>query len=134
MKKNIQDQPKPKTKKGLVFNGIIVLVALLLFTYAGFRIWFRTEINNLSQTAMEKFEGDKVEALMTALESDSYTLEKKNNIIWALGKLRDQRALPVLKKLYTGQECDHSTEVCQESLELAISTLEGNRVDLFTFK
>lgn len=102
--------------------------------FIGFRIWFKSEINQICNHAMSHYEGDKIEALIELLNADDQSLKTKNNAIWALGKLNDQRALPELRKLQTGNECDHSRHVCQRELQKAIENLEGRGIDLFTFK
>ena len=103
-------------------------------SYLGLRVWIRSDINKICESVMSKYEGDKIEALLTALNSDSYTLKEKNSIIWALGYLNDQRALPVLKSLRTGNECDHEHHVCQRELNRAIDNIEGHNIVLLSFK
>lgn len=121
-------------KKKVIITGLIVVTAVVGLTYLGFRIWFKSEINQICNNAVSLYEGDKIEALIVLLESDKQSLKTKNNAIWALGKLNDQRALPVLKKLKTGNECDHTRYVCQRELGKAIDNLEGRGIDIFTFK
>jgi hypothetical protein len=121
-------------KKKVILSGLIVITAAMGLTYLGFRIWFKSEINQICNDAVSLYEGDKIEAIIALLESDKQSLKTKNNTIWALGKLNDQRALPVLKKLKTGNECDHTRYVCQRELGKAIDNLEGRGIDIFTFK
>ena len=83
---------------------------------------------------MEQYEGDKIDALLSVLNSEQESFDSKNEAIWALGKLRDQRSLPVLKKLLTGTECDHYRFVCQRGVERSIAVLEGRKIDILTFK
>ena len=54
-------------------------------------------------------------------------LEVKNHVIWILGELRDDRALPGLENLLTGEECDHQRDVCQYELEKAIQKIKDGR-------
>jgi hypothetical protein len=120
--------------KKAILTGLIVITAAMGLTYLGFRIWFKSEINQICNHATSLYAGDKVGALIGLLESDKQSLKTKNNAIWALGKLNDQRALPVLKKLQTGKECDHTRYVCQRELKKAIDNLEGRGIDILTFK
>jgi hypothetical protein len=83
---------------------------------------------------MNQYEGDKIEALISVLESDTQSLNEKNKAIWALGKLRATRALPILRSLKTEAECDHSRFVCQRELDKAISTIEGTSFDILTYR
>jgi len=124
----------PHTIRKNLLRIFIMLIFTSGITYAGLRIWFRLEINQVCQKAMQEYEGDKIEALISVLNSDHQNLNTKNKVIWALGKLRDKRSLPTLKKLQTGAECDHNHYVCQRELEWAIANLEGRRIDILTFK
>ncbi len=53
--------------------------------------------------------------------------------VWALGQLGDQRALPFLRSLATGQSCDHETNLCQGEIQEAIQKLESNSFNLPAF-
>ena len=126
-------------KRTYTLRKVITILSLITITglgmaYMGLRIWFKSEINQICNHAMTRNEGDKIEALIAILNSEDQSLKTKNNAIWALGKLNDQRALPVLRKLQTGNECDHSRYVCQRELQKAIDNLEGRGIDFFTFK
>ena len=118
----------------IIVIGFIFLILGWSGTYIGFRIWFKTEINQICKNAMSKYEGDKIEALLSVLNSSYEDLNVKNNSIWALGKLKDKRALFTLKELYTGSECEHSRFVCQQELDKAIKNLQGESIDILTFR
>jgi len=120
-------------KKILFILSIIIFLGLI-GSYFGLRIWVKSDVNNICNSAQGKFEGDKIEALISVLNSDSESLKNKNQAIWALGKLNDERALPILKNLQTDTECNHSRIVCQRELEKAINNLEGKSIDIFTFR
>lgn len=122
-----------RTKK-IIIAVLFIIIAGTGIIYIGLRIWFKSEINQVCNHAMMQYEGDKIEALITLLNDEDQSLKTKNNAIWALGKLNDKRALPVLKKLQTGTECDHARYVCQRELEKAINNLEGKGFDILTFK
>lgn len=125
-----------KKSKGTKVLFIVILLFIVVsgLVYTGLRIWFKSEVTQISNDAMQQYSGDKIEALIAVLESDSQSLDDKNKVIWALGKLRDKRALPVLKGLVTGAPCDHNRFVCQRELEKAINNLEGKSLDILTFK
>ena len=120
--------------KKLIIAVLLVFIIGLGIVYIGLRIWFKSEINQICNHAMSQYEGDKIEALIAMLNAEDQILKTKNNAIWALGKLNDQRALPVLRKLQTGNECDHTRYVCQRELDKAIRNLEGKGIDILTFK
>ena len=88
--------------------------------------------------ATQKYPGNKVEALMELVESGQYSYsdrqyEANNRALWALGQLGDKRALPFLKSLFTGEPCDHETNLCQGEIKEAIRKLEGNQFNLPAF-
>ena len=113
---------------------LIVSVTALLIAYAGIRIWIGSDLDEVISEATRQYEGDSVEALISYLESDDQSLVEKNNAIWALGKLRDERALPALDKLVVGDECNHSEYVCQRTLSTAINTIRGEQVDIMSYR
>ena len=97
----------------------IISIELTVFTlgitgsYLGIQGWIKHEANLLANEASYVFEKDKIESLLEVINSESYTLKEKNNAIWALGVLKDKRAIPILEALYTGEECNHNKELCQ---------------------
>jgi hypothetical protein len=122
-----------KTTRILVMYFSITLI-FIIFSYASFKIWFKVEINQISEIAMKYYVKDKVESLILLAVDEEQDLKLRNNAIWALGKTRDLRSIPALKGLLTGQPCNHNIQVCLEDLKKAIQTLEGNEIDLFTYK
>jgi hypothetical protein len=54
---------------------------------------------------------------------DECDMHDWNHAVWALGQLEDPRALPVLEKHYTGKECNHWRDICQETLQIALRHL-----------
>ena len=82
-------------------------------------------VNSISEKALRDYPGDKVAALMALVESERHTFHDKNDAVWALGQLGDPRALPILRKYYTGGESDMNTSLSQYELEKAIALCEG---------
>lgn len=79
--------------------------------------------------AQEKYEGDCAQALIAQLEDEENGFAIRNNTIWALGQLGDERALPVLRSYYTVDGAEYgnrSKELSQFELGRAISYFEGN--------
>jgi len=58
-------------------------------------------IKSISESALSKYSGDRVEALIEFVESEENDLKERNRAIWALGQLGDRRAQPVLEKYLT---------------------------------
>lgn len=110
--------------------GIFIILALIAILVLGFTLvkgkmqhdfW---EICSLAQLAYPQAE-EPLEALLVWVQSPSHDLKERNRGVWALGHLRDQRALPVLEQYFHGGECDHENEVCQRELEKAIKLIKG---------
>jgi HEAT repeat protein len=72
---------------------ILVLAVAMVFLYIG------SQAQAVSAKATNEFPGDNVEALLAYLDSDTHSLDEKNKAVWALGRLKDKRALPDLEKL-----------------------------------
>ncbi len=107
----------------------LAAVMLVLVAFVGLRVWILTGARDLGTAAMGEFSGDRVQALMAFVDSDRHPLAERNRAVWALGQLGDRRALPVLKKHYTGAPCDHNRYLCQSELKKAIRSLENASFD-----
>ncbi len=109
----------------LVGLGAVMLVVVALVTL---ELWILVGARDRGTAAMREFPGDRVEALVALVESDR-SFGERNRAVWALGQLRDRRALPVLKRYYTGAPCDHARYLCQYELKKAIRLLEHQTFD-----
>lgn len=98
----------------LVVVGVVGLVALI-----------ESSARSDALAAQREFPGDGVEALVQLVQSDHHTLQERNRAVWAIGRLRDRRGLPLLEKYYTGGECDHARFLCQRELRKAIDLCNG---------
>jgi hypothetical protein len=76
--------------------------------------------------AQREYGGDRVEALIAFVDADQHPLSERNRAVWALGQISDPRALPVLRKHYTGAECQHARFLCQYELKKAIDNCSGS--------
>ena len=105
---------------GLAFLFILFVISLH---------WISSDVRAMGKKAQQQFEGDEVEALIAALESDKLTFKEKNQVIWALGEIGDKRALPALEKIYTGElcqkPCDSSQYICQYGIKKALHGCKG---------
>ena len=110
----------------LIALGVIVL-AVAGFIALGW--WIQIDAREMGTAATREFPGDRVEALMAVVQSEQHTLDQRNRAVWALGQLRDARALPVLQKYYTGQPCNHARYLCQSELSKAIRLLQREGFD-----
>jgi hypothetical protein len=102
-----------------------ILTCLLMAVLVLCELLIARGVENLSCKAMAQFQGDRVEALIALADCQQCRIEDRNHAVWALGQLRDPRALPVLYKYRTGKPCGHRTSICQHEIEKAIRWTEG---------
>ena len=105
---------------------LAIAVGILIVVYLGASLMIGWGINKESRSAMARFSGDRIEALMALVDCQDCRLEDRNHAVWALGQLRDKRALPVLYKYRSGKPCSHSRQICQYEISKAIRWTEGN--------
>jgi|GEM_PF-587041 len=101
------------------------LAALLLAGFLFMMTCISFDVNRTSTIAMKKFGGDRVTALTRLIEAPEITLNVKNDAVWALGQLGDERALPTLERYYHGGECNHDSTLCQYELKKALTKCRG---------
>lgn len=98
----------------------VVLVA----AFAGITLWIRADVRDATEMAIREYPGDDgTVALIAIVESEDQPLRARNRAVWALGQLRDPRALPILERHYTGEPCDHARMLCQHELKKAIDLI-----------
>ena len=116
--------------KGIPIVLFVCVVGIILLS-----LWIELGVKKVCRAATQKYPGDKVEALMMFVESkeygyDTHRYSANNRAFWALGQLGDKRATPFLRKLLTGEPCDHETNLCQGEIQEAIQKLERNQFNL----
>ena len=119
--------------RGTLIVLLVCVVVIILFSLS-----IELGVKKTCEMATQKYPGDKVEALMTFVEStengyDAHRYSANNHAFWVLGQLGDKRALPFLKNLLTGEPCDHETNLCQGEIQEAIRKLERNGFNLPKF-
>ena len=75
--------------------------------------------------AAARFGGDRIGGLTALVDCRPCSPAERDLAVWALGELRDRRALPVLKAHYRGGRCNHAADLCQYELGKAIMKIEG---------
>ncbi|HEY1337086.1 MAG TPA: hypothetical protein VGF59_06220 [Bryobacteraceae bacterium] len=101
--------------------GAATLALSLLALEGAIRLDARTQ----GDRAAARFGGDRIAGLAALVGCDGCGLREREMAAWALGELRDRRALPVLRAHFTGGRCDHATRLCQYELGKAIMRIEG---------
>jgi hypothetical protein len=107
---------------------LIVLGAALALLVAGAGVAQSMVLiakRSLARQAVERFPGDRIEALSAMASCLNCSLEDRNHAIWALGEFGDRRALDALESLRTGRRCDHAKDVCQYEVDKAVRKIEG---------
>jgi len=110
---------------------ICVFLGLLSFNIIGYGVKERCQL------AQEKYSGDCVHALTQYLEDEDNPFRGRNSAIWALGQLGDERALPALERLYTGNIPPReslSQGISQYELKKAIKLISGFNITAFFWR
>ena len=138
--KNEKEMPvKSKSRlRKILTRGVPIVLLVFVVGIISFSLWIELHIKKLCAEATQKYPGDKIEALMKSVQTETYgyranIYSANNHIFWALGQLGDKRALPFLKKLATSQPCDHETNLCQGEIQEGIQKLEKNGFNLPAF-
>lgn len=124
-----------KDKKLLVIYCLGIAVVCFVFVFLISVNFIGYSVKNKCQIAQQKYEGDCVEALNSWLLDESNSFESRNDAIWALGQLGDERSLPVLESFYSdynGEVTKLNEKLSQYELQKAISYYEGG-LNITTF-
>jgi hypothetical protein len=122
----------------ILLRGILIVLLACVVSIILLSLSIELHVKKICGMATQKYPGDKVEALMMFVETKEYgynphRYKTNNHVFWALGQLGDKRALPFLRKLLTGEPCDHETNLCQGEVKEAIQKLERNQFNLPKF-
>jgi hypothetical protein len=107
----------PAVIAGVLMAVVVAFVALVWFIQVG--------AHDYARVAQQQYPGGEFEALVQAVQDEHRSLRDRNHAVWALGQFREARALPTLRRYYTGQKCQHDKFLCQYELKKAIDLCEG---------
>ncbi len=128
----MQESSESKSSSGLAnlkqaFGyGLLICFTLLSAAFVCICFSIRSSVKEISATAVGQYPGDRIEALVTYVDSRNHSLKQRNHAVWALGQIGDERALPTLEKFYTGGPCDHESHLCERELQKAIKQCKGS--------
>ncbi|HPF71956.1 MAG TPA: hypothetical protein PLQ13_14885 [Candidatus Krumholzibacteria bacterium] len=110
--------------------AVLVVVLAAIVTLVGLRTSITRSLDELAAAARAAEPGSEgdVAALLAWVADESVPVDQRNRGVWALGQLRDARALPVLESLRV-PECRHGTDICQHELDKAIALCGGGKPD-----
>jgi len=111
--------------KQWVLAGVAATATGILVLFLAVSWLIGSSVHKMCRDATGEYGGDRVSALMKYADSPAHSLRDRNRAVWALGNLGDSRAVPWLKKRYTGQPCDHDHMLCQKELKQAIHLCQG---------
>ncbi len=116
--------------------GGIILLCLTSFTLLKIRVGRDVKTN--IEMAQEKYPGSAEDTLIAYLEDEHNTPGDRSQVaIWTLGKIKSEKALPLLRELYRddpgGETCygRHDSVLCQYEIRKAITSIESFRI--FTY-
>jgi HEAT repeat protein len=112
-----------------------LIVTAVLFAVLFVDGWIiGSSLRQFSRNAQAQFPGNRVEALIALVKCDSCNRRDRNNAVWALGQLDDQRALPVLESCVAGNSCG---SLDRDTVQLALRHLrheDHNRSEAFLWR
>ena len=108
-----------------IVKGTALMVVALLGAFLAIGLSIGSGVRDASAASVAAYGGDRVDALISVVNSPAHSLHERNRAVWALGQLGDERALPVLERYVTGQPCDHARGICQHELSKAIRLCRG---------
>jgi len=110
----------------LYLGAIGISICMLFFVVTCTLIGY--EAKDMCRKAQYEYEGDCVEAIIASLNDENNSFRTRNNAIWALGQMGDERALPVLQSYYTGnipEREPYDAGISQYELSKAIKLAGG---------
>lgn len=103
-----------------VFYFVLIVLAVILLAYGGISWFVYSELESICANATGKYPGDKVDALIKYLNDGSLDYKGIHRVIWALGEIRDERALTTLEELL------HNPHTNQKEVRKAIKKINGD--------
>lgn len=114
------------TSPAFIF-GLTGLVLFVFLTFVVGSSWIHSSLQEKCRTTQRRYSGDCVVALLAEVQDEEATFHDRNDAIWALGQIGDERALPLLESMYTGDEqrTKYDQSLSQYGLGKAIRLLQG---------
>lgn len=113
-----------KALAGTILISISVIVAALIFIgFIVIMIDIEVELSRLTSLAGKLYphENDVVMSMIAYLNDTNRPLKERGNMVWGLGRMADERAVPYLQAYYVDEPCDHEKYLCRRELARAIT-------------
>ena len=104
---------------------LLAAVGMLFIAYTVVSLLIGQQVRSAIAAAQAHQGGEPVAALLAVVRSSEASVDERNRAIWALGQMGANEAIPELRALVTGEECDHQRAVCQRELRKAIALCSG---------
>lgn len=119
-----------KTTKELTHIYLIIIAFVVIFftLFLSACVWIGLDLKDNCQKAQKKYQQNCVISLEKTVGDEKNSFAIRNSAIWSLGQLGDKKALPTLKKIYTGKIPNRESwnkTLSQYELKKAIRLLEG---------
>lgn len=114
--------------KQKIFYFLTICISIFILFFVISCSWIGFEVKNQCQIAINKYGKDCVESLIMTLDNNNEAFKTRNDAVWALGQMGDRRALPTLKKYYTGKIPNReplNKTISQYELKKAIKLVAG---------
>ena len=87
---------KTNTIRVVGWTSLLVLMVLGL-AYGTLTLSVSKSIRSVTAKAQQEHPGNRIDARLAMLHSDTTDVRAKNRVVWALGEIRDARSLPSQK-------------------------------------
>ena len=111
---------------GRLGRAVALLTLLGIGCYVAVGVVIGHQVERAIAQATHHHAGDAVSALIATAVDPGVDLATRDSAIWALGQLGADEALPALRALETGEDCDHTATVCQRGVRRALEGCSGS--------
>ena len=119
---------------------IMYIVAIITFIFCSFALatlyfWIKQDVHYNIELAENQYQLQGEEALIAFLvDENNSPYDRTHKAVWTLGKIRSNKALPILRKYYSddpkGTTCKdkHDSMLCQYEIHKALVAIENGSV------
>ena len=118
-------------KRILIIIGIGIPL-IMFYSLFALNIWMGRDVRENINIAKQQYSGSTEDALISfLLDENNSTYDRTHKAVWTLGRIRSEKALPILKDLYKndpeGKTCygRHDSFLCQYEIHKAIVAVEN---------